>query len=575
MAATTKPTSRPKAGARASRSSSGRRSGAGAKRCGSTTPRIFTPPLRPLNRRTSLGYDVIDFADWIRDRLEEIAPTAEDPDYVLGLFPRLLEWQRWLLIHALELLPGPEKIFRFRTVLLLVARQNGKSTLLTALILWRLFQDDAKMIIETHISLEHASKAWYEAVNVAEEIPELADEIGKKLEGKTPSVQLDVSAGAGTFKIASTNRRGGRGFSGDLVIFDELREHQDFKSWSATSKTTMARKRAQVWGMSNAGDTASVLLRHLRTIALAAIDGTLVEGIPKNLVDGLDLDSIGIFEWSAGEINGRQRGIWDRDGWAEANPSMGYTELDERAIASAAMSDPEWEFRTEVLCQFVNTAGAGPFPNGAWQRTLELRVQRDTSRPFTYCLDLSHDRAWLSVAVAFWDTDGRRRVELVARRAGTDWIVPWLESPLRRVKPEHVTLQITGAPVSSIVKKDDDEDEYYLSRSDGTASSIRVTPWGGPDLARAHGQFYDRMRLTDDDGVDIPPTLTHNLWPALDIAATTAVIKPLGDGWAIDRQKSPQDAAPLVATIGAHWLLLKNPQGLGPSIYEQRGLIVL
>src|SRR5699024_1645695 len=56
-------------------------------------------------------------------------------------------------------------------------------------------------------------------------------------------------------------------------------------------------------------------------------------------------DSVGLFEWSA--VPGCS--IWDRTGWAMANPSLGYGELTERNIASAASTDPEWEFRTEVL----------------------------------------------------------------------------------------------------------------------------------------------------------------------------------------------------------------------------------
>ncbi|GAA4568706.1 hypothetical protein GCM10023193_50810 [Planotetraspora kaengkrachanensis] len=64
---------------------------------GSTTPRLWTPPLVTgrrgpcgcgcaLTPKTSLGFSCVDFA---RD--------------VLGI--ELLPWQRWLLIHALELRP--------------------------------------------------------------------------------------------------------------------------------------------------------------------------------------------------------------------------------------------------------------------------------------------------------------------------------------------------------------------------------------------------------------------------------------------------------------------------------------
>ena len=71
---------------------------------------MFTPPLRELTPETSLGFDVIDFA---RDVLGEV----------------LLPWQEWLFVHALEIVGDfdGEWHFRFRTVLVLIARQNGKT----------------------------------------------------------------------------------------------------------------------------------------------------------------------------------------------------------------------------------------------------------------------------------------------------------------------------------------------------------------------------------------------------------------------------------------------------------------
>src|SRR5215211_6573739 len=95
---------------------------------GSEMPRVWTRPLRELTPETSLGFEVINFS-------EEI----------LGL--ELLPWQRWLFIHGLEL--KPDGNYRFRTVLTLVVRQNGKTTALNILTLWRLIMDGARVIMGT------------------------------------------------------------------------------------------------------------------------------------------------------------------------------------------------------------------------------------------------------------------------------------------------------------------------------------------------------------------------------------------------------------------------------------------
>lgn len=505
-------------------------------------------------------------------RLQEEAVRREEPE-LLDLLPKLLEWQRWLLIHALELLPGPEQVFRFRIILLLVARQNGKTVILIYLILWRLFNDGAKLIIGTAQTVDIAEEAWETVVAVAEAIPELEQEIAQRrgVTRRAGKFALALESRE-RYKLAAASRKGGRGLSGgELVIMDELREHQSWASWSAVSKTTMARARGQVWGVSNAGDMSAIVLRHLRIVALRMFEDGLAElkrmGVK---LDELDLErddvdeaAIGIFEWSAGPDprTGKPRSVKDREGWQLSNPSMGLSDLTEAAIAAASITDPEWEFRTEVMCDFVNSAGGGPFPTGSWDKTKVERVVRDRARAATYCIDLSADRTMAHIAIAFWDTSGRRRVEIAASRAGTEWIIPWLLAPQRAVAPDYVTLQTRGAPVSSLV-------------DDFTNAGIALVEWGGADLAGAHGKFYDAVRRSMDDE-DAEIVLTHGEQPNLDIAAATALIKPLGDGWAIDRRKSPEDAAPLVAVIGAHWLLLTDPEPPTTSAYEERDLMVV
>src|SRR3954468_12635397 len=84
---------------------------------GSPTPRIWTPPLRELSRETSFGYDLIDFAAAIGWPLDPC--------------------QAWLPIHMGELLPDGRP--RFRMVLAIVSRQNGKTLFSRILTLYWLY----------------------------------------------------------------------------------------------------------------------------------------------------------------------------------------------------------------------------------------------------------------------------------------------------------------------------------------------------------------------------------------------------------------------------------------------------
>lgn len=515
------------------------RAGAGSRRSpekllGCETPRIFTPPLRPLTPETSLGFECIAFAD-----------------DVLGI--TLLPWQKWLLVHALELLPDGE--FRFRTVVLLVARQSGKSTLMLVLTLWRMFLDRSQLVIGTAQNLDLSEELWNSAVDLVESIPELAAEVPRdgvvRNNGKKA---LRLKTGE-RYKVAAASRKGGRGFSGDLILMDELREHHSFDSWSAVTKTTMARPRAQIWAASNAGDAMSIVLRRLRAIAHQALDWPDGDGDSTSIgsVDDVDEsdgdeDSLGIFEWSAEPNCSRS----DRAAWAQANPSLGYT-ISERAIAGALRTDPDSVFRTEVLCQWISTAESGPFTAGKWIATQDNDARPAKSSPRVLCVDVSWNRETAYIARVSRDRDGNPVLDIAAQRAGTEWVAEWLSK--RRKKFESVTLQTNGAPVSSLY------DELKKPKY-----GLNVVDWSGPDLGRASGIAFD---LVENE------TLRHLQHPGLDRAATTAVPKSMGDTWVIDRKNSPNDAAPLIASIGALWLLDQESAEPSVSAYEDSDLIVL
>jgi len=493
---------------------------------GCEQPRIYTPPLRDLTPETSLGFSVIQFA-------EEVLEVE------------LLPWQRWLLIHLLEL--REDGMPRFRTVVILVARQNGKSTISQIIALWFMYVYGVPLVIGTAQDLDVAEEIWQGAVDLVEETPEL-DELKRHVIRVNGKKSLVLTTGE-RYKVKAANRRAGRGLTGDLILLDELREHQSWDAWGAITKTTMARAMALILAMSNAGDASSIVLRYLRKLAHAALgdpDGINAEDdedlvLPSEDELGVldaDDDTLAIFEWSAPP--GAR--LHDRDGWAQANPALGYL-IHERTITAAVRTDPEWIFRTEVLCQESAGTLEGPFPPGAWEASADLNSARAPAAPVALCIDVSWDRSMSWIGLASTREDGLYHVEVIARRAGTEWLVPWLTSPDRSedVTKAPIALQAKGAPVSSIVKQLRD-------------AKLNVVEWGGSGLGAGTGTFYDRVRAAVGEGGS-NVQLRHRDQPALNLAAATASTRPVGDAWLWDRRRSPADVSPLIAVTGALWCL--------------------
>ncbi len=278
------------------------------KLVGCTAPRLWTEPLRPLNRKTSSGYAVADFADI----------TGES----------LMPWQRWLAVHALETVPGGA--YRYKVILVLVARQSGKSSIGRMITLYRMYIDGARTVLGVAQGLGLAREQWSLALDTVRDTPDLASEL-VQVRNVNGDEWWKLSSGA-RYLIRAADRKAGRGLSIDQLNIDELREWRTWDAWSALSKTTMARPNAVTLAMSNAGDEESVVLNQLRDAALSGRD-----------------PSIGIFEWSAED--GCE--LDDPKAWAQANPGLGYT-ISEQAIRTALATDPPSVFRTEVLCQKVD-----------------------------------------------------------------------------------------------------------------------------------------------------------------------------------------------------------------------------
>lgn len=474
---------------------------------GYTVPRIYTKPLVEgpagpcgcgcaLTPETTRGFEVVEFAHDVLG---------------IDLFP----WQRWFLIHALEM--NAYGLYRFQVLLLLVSRQNGKSFLMTILALWKMYLDGAGLVIGTAQTLDLSEKSWDETVSIAESIPELSADIIDVVKGSGKKALITKQS---TYKVASANRRGARGFSGDFILLDELREHKHWEAWNAVAYTTTARPHSQVLGLSNAGDDESVVLKELRKNAVASVDD------PKT--------DLGIFEWSAPDHCPTD----DVDALAQANPSLGFVTstgsgITLRKLESLRATSPEASFRTESMCQWVDHLHEPVIPYSKWAACLDENSR--TKGNIVISFDVTPGRDGASVAIAGYRSDGLPHVEVVRNEDGVDWLIPEVVD-IYRANP--------GAQV--VVDPGSAAGAFSVALS---AESIDPVMTTSRDVANACGLLFDAV---------VSEKVRHIGQEALDAALRGARKRDLSDAWAWARRASGVDITPLVAITLAHWQLSKS-----------------
>lgn len=478
---------------------------------GCTEPRLFTPPLRDLSDpAASFGHAVIVFA-------AEVLCEPLDP------------WEAWLVVHLGELLPDGRP--RFRTALVLVARQNGKTHVLRVLSLFWQFVEAAgkRLILGMSTNLDYAREVWQAGVEQAEATPELAEAIAE-VRRANGEQQMRTVDGA-RWKIAASTRRGGRSLTVWRLIIDELREHDSWEAWNAATKATNAVPDAMTVAISNQGDDSAVVLDSLRAEALEVIGGG--EGDPR----------LGLFEWSAPD----GCDVLDEQAWAAANPNLGHR-IDVDAIRGDAVraarqgGDEEAGFRTEVLCQRVRVLRTA-VDGASWARQFVPGDLSGVRGRVALCLDVAPDGRHATLCAAAVLPDGRTRVEAVKAWESTDEVRSDLPELVGRVRPKALGWYPKG-PAASLTAD-------MAKRAGWPPAGVALEAISGDSAAVCMG-FGQAVA----DGL-----VVHAADPLLDAHVLGAERLPRGDGFVFSRRGGHVDAA--YAAAGAVHLARTLPPSPG------------
>jgi hypothetical protein len=479
-------------------------------------------------------------------------------------------WQRWLWMHAGELLPDNRP--RFRIVLNIVARQQGKTETPAILSGYWQFVERVPLILGTSSKLDYAKESWTKSVKYIEDSAKLKRHRPARwtrdANGEQESWTLPNAKHGSRHKIAAANKDAGRSLTVHRLIMDELRQHTDYVAWNAAEATTTAVWDAQIWALSNAGDDTSVVLNDHRKVALEYLEWIEHVGLAyyrAHPQEGPGDYRLGIFEWSAPEGSDPE----DEYALAQANPCYGLPRPDGRGlivdpdallakarIAKASGGQALAGFLTENMCIRVPKASETPaaLDGGRWAALLDRASQ--SGAEVVLSIDVEPKGRSATIGMYSPRPDGRGHVEVIAHRPGTAWIIPALLILTRLHDPVAVVVDGKGpgqhlvgqlAAVGITVP----EDPEAPARGD-------LLVMGPSDVAAAWGEFLEATSPEAD-------AIRHIGQLPLETAVSSSRTRTLGDAEALARRTSAGDISPLVAVVHARWAFGKRAGILAPT----------
>ncbi|EHH68390.1 terminase large subunit [Gluconobacter morbifer] len=258
-------------------------------------------------------------------------------------------WQAFILVNAFGWTRKSDGLRRFRVVMVVVPRKNGKSALSAPVGLYMLAADD-EYGAEVYCGATSEKQAW--------EVFRPASEMARK----TPEYrsQYGVRVNASNINVLSTSSRfepvigkPGDGSSPSCAIVDEYHEHATSDLWDTMLTGMGARDQPLMWGITTAGSN----------IAGPCYDQILTGR--KVLEQVFEDDTLFYIEWT----------IDDGDDWTDpaslrkANPNIGVSVNEEFLLTRQkdAIRNPRLQatFKTKHLNVWVNSR-SGFFNVQSW-----------------------------------------------------------------------------------------------------------------------------------------------------------------------------------------------------------------
>lgn len=300
------------------------------------------------------GDDAIDFINtFVTLTKDSIAGNAGEPI-------RLRGWQEQLLRETLAL--DENGLLKTRTGLWGLARKNGKSSLVTGVGLYFLFNgDEGGEVYSCAAEKEQARITFGDARKIIEREPELAAMCNIYRD------VIEVPSTGSIWRVLSAEAYSKEGLNSSVTIMDECHALPNRELWDVMQLSMASRKQPIMLGVTTCGVKTDSTGQDSLAYSLYQYG--------QKVARGEIVDESFYFSWWEAPVEADHR---LEETWMMANP--GYGDLNSKEdFESVVKRTPEAEFRTKRCNQWVSSKTAW-LPAGVWdslQAEVDVPVDAD------------------------------------------------------------------------------------------------------------------------------------------------------------------------------------------------------
>jgi len=223
---------------------------------------------------------------------------------------------------------------RYRETLFMVARKNGKSTMLAGIALYMLMADHepGAEIYSTATKKDQARIIFDETHNMVRQSPQLSRAIKKR------KTDLYYSATMAKFQPLGKNSDTLDGLNAHCVIMDELHSVKDRNLYEVMKQGQSARRQPLLIMITTAGTVRECIFDDIYTYACGVIDGTFTDDAFLPIIYELDNRE----EWA------------DPAAWEKANPGLGHIKKLSTLAADVERAKSSPKDLNGILCKDFN-----------------------------------------------------------------------------------------------------------------------------------------------------------------------------------------------------------------------------